>query len=108
MINYQLSSGATVTVKYPVEKELVIGGKHILTLRKQGGGTPYDNVICFDAFGMHLWTIEGYSAVAGDNPYMNVKLDQENRLVGETWSGVHLIVDIESGKILEMIKRRPW
>ena len=108
MYDFSLQSGVTVHTQLRVEKEIITSNKHILIMRKDSGGTPYDNVACFDSQGQILWTIEGYSAVGGDNPYITLKIDDKGLLVGETWSGVHLIIDINTGKILDLVKRRPW
>jgi hypothetical protein len=108
MFEFSLQSGATVQTPLRVEKEIISKNMHILLMRKDGGGTPCDNVVCFNPAGQILWTIEGYSAVGGDNPYMNLSLNNDGLLIGETWSGVHLVIDDHTGKIIKVVKSRPW
>lgn len=106
--SYFLKSGVAISTDFQVEKELVQGNLHILLLM-ESGKIPDNNIICFDSSGSMIWLVEPYSFPTGEeNPYMNIKANDDKTFVGSTWKGLEAKIDLSTGKILEKIKRRPW
>lgn len=109
MNSYTLKSGASVQTIFPVRKEIEIGKLHVLLLMKPGGATPDNNVLCFDTQGNMIWKVEPYIPVKGDaNPFMDLKKKSDTVLIGSTWKGIDVEIDINTGKVTGISKQRPW
>lgn len=84
---------------YPVVDVVLVEQLIVLMVEPSSGIIFNRNVYAFSDEGDFVWQIAESPHGAGDNPYVAIRLDHQNRLLACSWNGNDYLVDSKNGEI---------
>lgn len=93
-------SGVTHEFEHEVEEVVEVAGIVAVLLSIPTGETDNRNVVGFDVHGSFLWKIDRLYSDKEDIPFVYLGVS-DDKLIAETWMGLRVTIDPETGKITD-------